>query len=97
MYCTDLHNTPMSSPSRVVPESPRWLLIRGERDVFRRVVLKAAKKNGVREDHAASEIEKLVLRSEEMRTSSSSSTATVFDLFRTPNLRKSTAILFYNW
>ncbi|XP_042898834.1 organic cation transporter protein [Parasteatoda tepidariorum] len=80
----------------VVPESPRWLLIRGEKDIFRKVVQTAAKKNGVPYEFVQSETEKLMLRSEEIRQSTGS-TATILDLFKTPNLRKSTLILFYNW
>ncbi|GFV59783.1 organic cation transporter protein [Trichonephila clavipes] len=82
---------------RVIPESPRWLLIRGEKEVFRRVVLKASKKNGIPADYVDAEMEKLIVKSEDMRITSSESTATVFDLFKTPNLRKNTLILFYNW
>ncbi|GFS59393.1 organic cation transporter protein, partial [Trichonephila inaurata madagascariensis] len=80
----------------VIPESPRWLLIRGEKEVFRRVVLKASKKNGIPADYVDAEMEKLIVKSEDMRITSSESTATVFDLFKTPNLRKNTLILFYN-
>ncbi|KAF8778718.1 Organic cation transporter protein like [Argiope bruennichi] len=81
----------------VIPESPRWLLIRGEKDVFRRVVEKASRKNGIPPEYVDIEIEKLILRSEDMRTTSAESTATVFDLFKTSNLRKNTVILFYSW
>ncbi|KFM73711.1 Organic cation transporter protein, partial [Stegodyphus mimosarum] len=80
----------------VIPESPRWLLIRSEKEEFRRVVLKASKKNGLPEAFVQSEVDKLLLRAEELRVSSES-TATVFDLFKTPRLRKNTLILFYNW
>lgn len=78
----------------LVPESPRWLLIRQDRETFRRIVVKACKKNGISADYAQSEVEKLLLRGEELKTSSAS---TVVDLFKTPRLRKHTLILFYNW
>lgn len=80
--------------NRLVPESPRWLLIRQDRETFRRIVLKACKKNGISTDYAQSEVDKLLLRGEELKTSSAS---TVVDLFKTPRLRKHTLILFYNW
>lgn len=78
----------------LVPESPRWLLVRNDREALRRVVLKASKKNGINEDYAQSEMDKLLLMTEDMKTSSA---ATVVDLFKTPRLRKHTIILFYNW
>ncbi|XP_054718439.1 organic cation transporter protein-like isoform X2 [Uloborus diversus] len=79
----------------VVPESPRWLLIRNHREAFKQVVLKAARKNGVNESYAQAEAEKLLLRSDELRPEAVSST--VFDLFKTPRLRRNTLVLFYNW
>lgn len=81
----------------MVPESPRWLLIRNEKEKFKRVVSKAARKNGISESFVESEMEKLLIKTDEIISSSTKSTTTVFDLFKTPRLRRSTLILFYNW
>ena len=77
----------------VAPESIRWLVANGKNDEARRLIKRAARRNGVPPIK-----ESQLLRMEEtIRDESSGRTYTILDLFRGPNLRYKTIILLLCW
>lgn len=81
-----------------VPESARWLISKQKYDRASKIICRAAKvnkKEGKLPENFMEEIKK----TEEMHSNEDSATKTVtfIDLFRTPNLRKSTLNFMYNW
>ncbi|KAJ8026748.1 Organic cation transporter protein [Holothuria leucospilota] len=84
--------------SSFVPESARWLISKQKYDRASKIICRAAKvnkKEGKLPENFMEEIKK----TEEMHSNEDSATKTVtfIDLFRTPNLRKSTLNFMYNW
>ena len=80
----------------LVPESPRWLLVKGRREEAEEIIEKARRINKMeekeeREDPAKTEVEK----GEE--SSVKATPGTVIDLFRFPALRRTTVIMYYLW
>ncbi|XP_038058414.1 organic cation transporter protein-like [Patiria miniata] len=79
----------------VIPESPRWLIAKKKYKQAEKVIRRIAKSNGVQppenmfreEEEAPQEIQKNVLTRQ----------PTQIDLFRTPNMRKKTLNIFFNW
>lgn len=77
---------------RIIPESPRWLLAVGKEKRARKVLAAGAERNHRQLD---GEFEK-ALNGRPVRTVEDNK-GNVFDLFRTPNLRKKTLAVFFNW
>ena len=75
----------------LVPESPRWLLVKGRKKEAEEILEKARKMNG-RETEKVSATQE---GSEE--TEKKEVTGTVLDLFRYSALRRSTIIMYYLW
>ncbi|XP_050441772.1 organic cation transporter protein-like [Adelges cooleyi] len=75
----------------VVPESPRWLLAMGRKKEACKILTAGAEHNKRKLD---SDFEKSMNVPAEK---SNDNKANVFDLFRTPNLRKKTLAVFFNW
>lgn len=81
---------------KVVPESPRWLLAVGRKDDAEKILGAAEKENG----RAATDGKvprETVEESKEKDAKSEAKSANLFDLFRTPHLRKCTLIMYYLW
>ena len=77
----------------LLPESPRWLLVKGRREEAELVIEKARRVNRMEEEkvEAAEPAESGQEKSEEANPGS------VVDLFRLPALRRSTLIMYYLW
>ena len=77
----------------LLPESPRWLLVKGRREEAELVIEKARRVNRMEEEkvEAAEPAESGQEKSEE------ASPGSVVDLFRLPALRRSTLIMYYLW
>jgi len=97
---------------RLVPESPRWLLAVGRRKEAEVILASAEKENGRVETGGSLALEDKAknLAKEDGRFEEAGqgenvlrggdeaeSAGNVFDLFKTPHLRKSTLIMFYLW
>ena len=70
----------------LVPESPKWMIVQGRMEEAEQILAKAAKMNN------RDSIPKLSI--DEGRTDNSSG-SNVFDLFKTPGLRRGTLIMYY--
>ncbi|XP_014220696.1 organic cation transporter protein [Trichogramma pretiosum] len=77
-----------------IPESARWLITNGRMSEAREILLKASKENGV--DIPESVLEQL-LDEKDNNSTPDTNKPSVFDLFRYPNLRKKSMLLFFNW
>ena len=77
----------------LLPESPRWLLVKGRREEAELVIEKARRVNRMEEEkvEAAEPAESGQEKSEQ------ASPGSVVDLFRLPALRRSTLIMYYLW
>ncbi|XP_009635480.1 solute carrier family 22 member 2 isoform X1 [Egretta garzetta] len=73
-----------------LPESPRWLISQGKNDKAMKIVSDMAKKN---QKKMPSHFEDIKFEAEDGRKQSPS----FIDLVRTPQMRKNTFILMYNW
>ncbi|XP_022084076.1 organic cation transporter protein-like [Acanthaster planci] len=82
----------------IFPESPRWLISKGKFKEATKIIRKIAKVNGttVPEDLINSSPENADEQKKEIR-SDTVRRVTHLDLFRTPNLRKKTLIIFLDW
>ncbi|XP_038058409.1 organic cation transporter protein-like [Patiria miniata] len=79
----------------ILPESPRWLISKGRFKEAKKIITKIAKVNGTKvPDNLLGTLESL---REEDEKSSPVRRTTILDLFRTPNIRKKTLIMFYAW
>uniref|UniRef100_A0A1A9W3V7 Major facilitator superfamily (MFS) profile domain-containing protein n=1 Tax=Glossina brevipalpis TaxID=37001 RepID=A0A1A9W3V7_9MUSC len=81
----------------VIFESPRWLFTTGRLEKSITIVEKVAKRNG----RPAKDMEQIRPRMEtayeELISSAPKKKGTVLDLYRTPNLRRNTIIMIYEW
>ncbi|XP_014203882.1 organic cation transporter protein isoform X2 [Copidosoma floridanum] len=77
-----------------IPESARWLLTKGRSKEAGELLQKAARENGVEIAE-----ETLVALLEETNTDSipDADKPSIFDLFKYPNLRRKSMLLFFNW
>ncbi|KFV49727.1 Solute carrier family 22 member 2, partial [Tyto alba] len=75
---------------RCLPESPRWLISQGKNDKAMKIVSDMAKKN---QKKMPSHFEDIKFEEEDGGKQSPS----LIDLVRTPQMRKNTFILMYNW
>ena len=73
---------------RVIPESPRWLLVNGHENEARAVLMRIA--DGNRKPLDACELKKPDLES-------STGSSSTLDLFRSKNIRHRTIVLFCMW
>jgi len=74
----------------IIPESPRWLLTKGREEEAREIVEKICKTNGRPYKPTMKLVDEPAKEEEGPR-------ATIFDLFKTPNLRWRTLNFYYNW
>lgn len=75
----------------IIPESPRWLLMKGRMKQLEKLLKKAAKTNGKTLTLEAKELEAIRNQETKPRTKS------ILDLFKTPRTRKRTIIMMYSW
>nr|CAD7598346.1 unnamed protein product [Timema genevievae] len=75
-----------------IPESPRWLMTQGKKEEVMEVIKTAARCN---KRTLPTNIEKQL--DQFMSRSSNEEQAGLFDLFRTPNLRRNTLLLYVEW
>ncbi|XP_027735834.1 solute carrier family 22 member 2-like, partial [Empidonax traillii] len=75
---------------RCLPESPRWLISQGKNDKAMKIVSDIAKKN---QKKLPSHFEDIKFEEEDYGKQNPS----LIDLVRTPQIRKNTLILMYNW
>ncbi|NXO81297.1 S22A2 protein, partial [Sitta europaea] len=73
-----------------LPESPRWLISQGKNDKAMKIVSNMAKKN---QKKLPSHFQDMKFEEEDCGKQNPS----LMDLFRTPQIRKNTLILMYNW
>ncbi|XP_062428304.1 solute carrier family 22 member 2-like [Rhea pennata] len=73
-----------------LPESPRWLISQGKNDKAMKIVSDMAKKNRKK---MPSHLEDIKFEEED----GGKQTPSLIDLVRTPQMRKNTFILMYNW
>merc|ERR550539_578388 len=77
----------------LVPESPRWLLVKGRRKEAEEIIEKARRINKMEEKVGPADT--VVETGGE--TSDKATPGTVIDLFRFPALRRTTVIMYYLW
>eukprot|EP00090_Calanus_glacialis_P008106 TRINITY_DN16442_c0_g1_i2.p1 TRINITY_DN16442_c0_g1~~TRINITY_DN16442_c0_g1_i2.p1 ORF type:complete len:553 (-),score=119.37 TRINITY_DN16442_c0_g1_i2:26-1684(-) len=75
----------------LVPESPRWLLVRGQTEQAEEILAKASQMNG----NSMAMVNSETKPSKEVKNGGTS--ATLLDLFKTPCIRRSTLIMYYLW
>ncbi|KAG8189427.1 hypothetical protein JTE90_020241 [Oedothorax gibbosus] len=78
----------------VVPETPRWLLTHGKHAELEQVLIRAARLNGKDAKQAKADIHLYVTHSTQKEEKNSK---TVFDLLRTPALRRNTINIYFCW
>ncbi|KAH8332812.1 hypothetical protein KR074_011293 [Drosophila pseudoananassae] len=83
----------------IVPESARWLLLKGRKDEAFVIIEKAAKENRVEIPNEIYEqlVEEVAEKKKQDELTASQPAATVFDLLRYPNLRRKTLLIFFDW
>lgn len=84
---------------KYIPESPRWQLTKGRFEAASKSLKKAAAMNGVYDENIDSKLKKLKLKfqADEEETFKRNRSVNVFHLWKFPNLRKKTALLFFTW
>lgn len=76
---------------RLIPESPRWLIATGQSEAAAGILKNAAKVNRL----SRTDIDNVLAC--EPKTTNSNKPAGFWGLFRTPNLRRTSLSLFFNW
>ncbi|KAK2582095.1 hypothetical protein KPH14_002797 [Odynerus spinipes] len=77
-----------------IPESARWLLMKGRAQEAKELLQRASKENGVEISREALDT---LLSNNSEDSMPDSKKASLFDLFRYPNLRRKSMLLFFNW
>ncbi|CAG9784350.1 unnamed protein product [Diatraea saccharalis] len=81
----------------VLPESPRWLLMREKLEEANTILKNIAKVNGKElPEEFTNKLQKLVLEQKENGCKATKN-ASVFALFKTPNMRLKTCLITLNW
>jgi hypothetical protein len=88
------HNSTECVVSRLVDESPRWLWAQGQAQRAVAIVQKAMKQNGSTEKLDAAYF---IAKGEGKIAVSDTASAGLTDLVRTPNLRRRTFNVVFNW
>lgn len=78
----------------VLPESPRWLLALGRTDEVMVILQEAARVNN---RELPPSLDKLLRQDAMRKESADQPTAGIMDLYRTPNMRKNSLILYIIW
>ncbi|XP_033166391.1 organic cation transporter protein [Drosophila mauritiana] len=83
----------------IIPESARWLLMKGRKDEAFVIIGKAAKENKVEVPNEIYEqlVDEVAEKKKQDEMAASQPAATVFDLLRYPNLRRKTLLIFFDW
>ncbi|XP_039494111.1 organic cation transporter protein [Drosophila santomea] len=83
----------------IIPESARWLLMKGRKDEAFVIIEKAAKENKVQVPNEIYEqlVDEVAEKKKQDEMAASQPAATVFDLLRYPNLRRKTLLIFFDW
>ncbi|KAH8247008.1 hypothetical protein KR032_006819 [Drosophila birchii] len=83
----------------IIPESARWLLLKGRKDEAFVIIKKAAKENRVEIPNEIYEqlVDEVAEKKKQDELTASQPAATVFDLLRYPNLRRKTLLIFFDW
>lgn len=79
---------------RFIPESARWLLTKGRLQEAKDLLQRASLENGVEMPNEA--LDTLLNNNSEDSTPDTRKPS-LFDLFRYPNLRRKSIVLFFNW
>ncbi|XP_047346663.1 organic cation transporter protein [Vespa velutina] len=77
-----------------IPESARWLLMKGRAEEAKDILQLASKENGMEIPREALDT---LLSNNSDDSMPDSKKASLFDLFRYPNLRRKSMLLFFNW
>ncbi|XP_043286002.1 organic cation transporter protein [Venturia canescens] len=79
----------------IIPESARWLLTKGRTEEAKDILHKASKENGV--EIPRDSLETLLSDNTDGETAPDIRKPSLLDLFRYPNLRRKSMLLFFNW
>lgn len=79
---------------RFIPESARWLLTKGRLQEAKDLLQRASLKNGVEMPNEALDT---LLNNNSEDSMPDTRKPSLFDLFRYPNLRRKSILLFFNW
>ncbi|KAF5279391.1 hypothetical protein FQA39_LY05501 [Lamprigera yunnana] len=77
-----------------IPESTRWLLTKGRVEEAKHLIRKAARENNVQ---IPEEQLNMLLGTDVKLSENEDSSATVLDIFRHPNIRKRSLVIFFDW
>lgn len=79
---------------RFIPESARWLLTKGRHQEAKDLLQRASLENGV---EMPDEMLDTLLNNNSEDSKPDMRKPSLFDLFRYPNLRRKSIVLFFNW
>ncbi|XP_016952790.1 organic cation transporter protein [Drosophila biarmipes] len=83
----------------IIPESARWLLLKGRQEQAFVIIKKAAKENRVQIPNEIYDqlVDEVAEKKKQDELTANQPAATVFDLLRFPNLRRKTLLIFFDW
>uniref|UniRef100_A0A1A9VAX7 Major facilitator superfamily (MFS) profile domain-containing protein n=1 Tax=Glossina austeni TaxID=7395 RepID=A0A1A9VAX7_GLOAU len=81
----------------VIFESPRWLFATGRLEKSIPIVEKIARRNGRRQENIEQIRPQMEEAYQQLISSDTKKKSSILDLFRTPNLRRNTLIMLYEW
>lgn len=79
---------------RFIPESARWLLTKGQTRAAKELLQKASKENGI---EIMDETLEVLLHDGNEGSTPDVNEPSLIDLFRYPNLRRKSLLIFFNW